>query len=109
MGFSGAGRAERDDVFFAFYSLTARQFQHHHLVEAGNGFKVKAIEAFDGWELRGFDPALDHAPFSVDQFQLGQPRQVAHMIHTFRGTDARLLVVLTQESGQAQGLKMMGK
>jgi len=32
---------------------------------------VEAVEAFDSWELGGLDAALDHAPLTLDQLQLG--------------------------------------
>jgi hypothetical protein len=38
--------------------LASRQFQNLHLVQGGDRLAVKAIEAFDGREFRGFDPAL---------------------------------------------------
>jgi hypothetical protein len=77
--------------------LAARQFQHHHLVQRRDGFEVEAVQAFDGGELCRFDPSFDHAPLAINQFQLGQPGQIAHMIYALGGTDTGLLVMLTQE------------
>lgn len=39
-------------------------------------------EAFDSREICRLDPAFLHAPLRVDQFQLGQPGQIAHMIYS---------------------------
>ena len=73
MGLAGAARPEGDDVLAPLDPFAAGQFQHLHLVEAGDRLEVEAVEAFDRREPCGLDPALDHPPLAVDQLQLHQP------------------------------------
>ncbi|CUH84302.1 hypothetical protein TM5383_02758 [Thalassovita mediterranea] len=109
MGLAGAGGTERDHILLAFDPFAARQLQHHHLVERRDRLEVEAVQAFDGRELCGLDPAFHHAPFPVDQFQLGQPGQVTHVIYAFSGADTGLLVMFTQERGQPKRFEMVGQ
>ena len=46
------------------------------LVHRGYGQEVEGIQALDGGETGGPDPALYHALVAVDEFQFGQPEQV---------------------------------
>ena len=57
--------------------LRAGQLQHQCLVERRQRQEVEAVEALDRREPRLLDPALDHAPFALDQLQFGQPQQIA--------------------------------
>ena len=72
MGFARAARPEGDDVFPPLDPFAAGQFQHLHLVEAGDRLEVEAVQTFDRGKLGGLDPALDHPPFAIDQLQLHQ-------------------------------------
>ncbi len=65
VGFAGAARPKRDDILAPFNIFTAGKIQHLHLVEIGNGFKVKAVEAFDRRELRQPDPPFNHPTFAA--------------------------------------------
>ena len=94
---AGTGVAERDNVLVRVDVLTARQFQHQHLVEAGDCLELEAVETFDGRELCCLDPALDHAPFPIDQLQFGKLQQITGMIDTVSGALSGHLVVLAQE------------
>lgn len=42
--------------------------------------------AFDGWDLRRLDPALDHVAFAVNHFQFNQPRQELDVVQPFCGS-----------------------
>ena len=81
-------------MLLAFNPLAAGQLQYHYLVQRRDGFEIEAIKAFDGRELCRLDPALPQTAFRVDQFQLRQSGQIAHMVHTFGGTNTYLLVML---------------
>ena len=109
MGLAGAAVAECDDVLAALDVFTSRQFQDQHLVERRNGLEVEAVEAFDGGEFGLPDPPFDHAALTVDQFQLGQADEIAHVVGAFGGALPGLLVVLAQEGRQLQGLEVMGQ
>ena len=73
----------------------------------GRRQEVEAVEALDGREPGGPDPALDHAPLAIDHFHLGQPHQVARMVDALGRAQARLLVVFAQEGRQLQRFEMM--
>ena len=71
--------------------------------------EVEAVEAFDRWEPRCLDPALDHPPLAVDQLQLRQASEKADMIQAFGRALAGELLALAQEGRQLQRLELMGK
>ena len=74
-----------------------------------DGLEVEAVRAFDGGELGLSDPPLDHAAFTIDQFQLGQTDKIPHMVGALGGALAGLLVVFPQERRQLEGLEVMGQ
>jgi hypothetical protein len=80
--------------------LRPGQFQHQRLVQRRQRQEVEAVEAFDRRKLRLLDATLDCPAFPFDQLQLGQPQQVADMIHAVAGALPRQLVMLTQEGRQ---------
>jgi hypothetical protein len=45
MGLTGARVAERNDVLARQHVLAARQFEHQHLVQRGDGGEVERVEA----------------------------------------------------------------
>ena len=84
---AGAAWTKGDDILAPVYPFAAGQFQHLHFVERRDRLEVEADplpgracaaclrgEAFDRRELRRLDPALDHPPFTVDQFQFCESR-----------------------------------
>ncbi len=85
MGFAAAAVAERNDVFTTLDILASGQFQGEHLIERRECLEVEAVEAFGGGEPGLPDPPLDHAALAVDQFQLGQAQQIAHMVDALGG------------------------
>jgi len=77
---------QHGDILSPIDPFAARKLQHLHPVQRGNGFEVKAVEAFDGGELGRLDTPLDHPVFAVDQFQFDQPGQELDMVLPFAGT-----------------------
>lgn len=109
MGLAGAARAEGDDVLAPIDPFAAGQFQHLHLVQAGDRLEVEAVETFGGGELRRLDAALDHPALAVDQLKFHQPGQELNMVQPFGGALARQFVVFPEEGWQLQRLEVVGK
>ena len=109
MTLAGAGIAQSDHILPALDVCAARQFQDQHFVERGDRLEVEAVQALGRRELRLSDPPLDHSAFAVDQFQLGQAEQIAHVVDALGGTLAGNLVVLAQEGRKLEGLQVMGQ
>src|SRR5208337_2544097 len=106
---AGAAVADRDDVLPAGHILRAGELQHEGLVERWNGGEVETVQALHGREPRFLDPALHHAPFTVDQLEFSQAQQKADMIKALGGALPSELVVLAQERRQLERLQMMSK
>jgi len=94
------------DILPAFDPFAARQFQHQHLVEPGDGGEVEAVEAFRHREPGGLDAPLHHAALAVDQLHLDQPGEVAHMVHALQGALPGELLMLAQDRRKLQRLQM---
>jgi hypothetical protein len=109
MGFARAARPEGDDVFPPLDPFTAGQFEHLHLVEAGDRLEVEAIETFDRGELGGLDPALDHPPFAVDQLQFHQSGKKLNVVQPLGGALLGHLVVFPQDGRQLQRLEVVSQ
>ncbi len=107
VGLAGAAVAERDDVLAALDVFAAGKLEHEGLVERGDGLEVEAVEALGHREARRLDPPLDHAPLAVDQLELDEPVEIAHVIDALCGTLAGELVVLAQEGRQLERLEMV--
>ncbi len=84
MALARATVADRDDILAPLNVVRARQFQHQHFVQRWQRQEVEAVEAFDGREPRRLDPALHHAPLTVNHLHLGQPHQVTRMVDAWR-------------------------
>ena len=104
MCLAGAAVSHCDDVLIASDVITAGQFHHQHLMRRGHGLEVKAVEAFEGRELCGFDPPFDHTPFPVDELQFGEAQKITGMTDTFCRALFGNFVIRAQEGWQAQGL-----
>ena len=83
MRLAGAGVSESDDVLAGDEIFAAREFENERLVERWNGGKVERVETLHRREMRGADTPLDHAPFAIDEFELGETQKEADMIKTF--------------------------
>ena len=104
---SGTQEPERDDVLTVFDPFASGEFQHLHLVEAWDRLEVKAVDAIDGRDLCRLDPAFNHAPLAVDEFQLDEAQEELDMIAPLGCTQPSLLVVFPQEGRQLQLLQLM--
>ena len=62
---------DRDDVLAPLDVFGPRQLHDEGLVQGWQRREVEAVEAFDSRELGGLDAALDHAPLTLDQLELG--------------------------------------
>jgi hypothetical protein len=49
-----------------------------------DGGEVECVETLHRRKTRGADAALDHAPFTIDEFKLGKAQAEADMIETDR-------------------------
>ncbi len=107
MGLAGAGGPEGNDVLLALDVVAARQFHDQGLVERGNGLEVEGIEALHRREAGLLDAPFDQAALTVDQFQLREAQQIAHVIDALGGALAGDLVVFPEEGRQPQLLQMM--
>ena len=107
MGLAGAAVADSDDILPALDVFAAGQFCHQDLVHRGDGQEVEGVQTLDGGESRRSDPALHHALVALDEFQFGQPEQVAGMVHSLGGAQGGQLSVLTEKAGQLQLLQVV--
>ena len=94
MGCAGPAGAEGNDVLAPVNILRTGRFHDQRFVERGHDGDVEAIQAFDGRKLCRLDPALNHAPFALDQFQLRKARQILDVGLVTSGTVLSKLVVL---------------
>ncbi len=96
-------------TFSRSHELAAGQFEHQHLVDAGDGGELEGLEGFDGGKVRGANAALDHAAFAVDELELNQAHQIAGVIEAFSGALGCELGVFAQNGRQLQLLEMMSE
>ncbi len=104
-----AARPKGDDVFPPVDPFAAGQFQHLHLVEAGDRLEVEAVEAFHRGELGGLDPALNHPPFAVDQLQFHQSGKELNMVQPLGSALLGHLVEFPQDGRQLQRLEVISQ
>jgi hypothetical protein len=58
-------------------------------------------------EMRGADAPLDHAPFAIDEFELGETQKEADMIKTFAPGLRGDFFIFAQEGRQLELTQMM--
>jgi hypothetical protein len=75
--------------------------------ERRNGGEVERVETLHRRKTRGADAALDQAPFTIDEFKLGEAQEVADMIETLAGGFGGDLFILTQKGRQFELPQMM--
>ena len=80
--------------------FTPGQFHGQLFVHRGYGQEVEGVQAFDGRETGGPDPALHHALVSVNEFQFGETQQVVRVVHILGGALGGQLAVLPEEGGK---------
>ena len=107
VGLAGAAVADGDDVPTALDVFAAGQLHHQRLVHRGDGGEVEGVQALDGREAGGADPALHHALVALDELQFGQPEQALRVVHILGGALGGHLPVLPQEAGQLQFLQVV--
>ena len=107
VGLAGAAVADGDDVLPALDVFAAGQLHHQVFVHRGDGRKVEGVQALDGGEVGGPDPALHHALVAVDECPFGQAQQVLGVVHALGGALGGHLPVLPQEAGQLQLLQVV--
>ena len=72
MRLAGAGIAQSDDILAGDDIFAAREFEDERLVERWDGSEVESVETLHCREAGGADAALDHAPFTIDEFEFGE-------------------------------------
>ena len=80
VGLAGATVADGDDVLPSLDVFAPGQFHDQLFVHQGDGQEVEGVQAFDGGEAGGPDPALYHALVAVDEFQFSEAQQVVGMV-----------------------------
>ena len=74
-----------DGICTALDVFTPGQLHDQGLVHRRDGQRVEGVQALERWEVRGGDPALDHALVVVDEFQFGETRRIVGLVSTFSG------------------------
>src|SRR5205807_8916315 len=85
MRLAGTAVADRDHVVAASDVLAASELQNQCRIERRDRREVKTVQALHCRESRLLDAALDHPPFPVGQFELGQAQEIAGMVDALGG------------------------
>ncbi len=107
MRLAGARVSESDDVLAGDDIFAAREFESERLVERWNGGKVERVKTFHRGKTGGADAPLDHPPFAIDEFELGEAQKIAGMIEPLAGGFLGNFVIFAQESRQFELPQMM--
>jgi len=107
MRLAGATVAQGDDVFVGDDIFAASQFEGEWLVERWDGGEVECVKTLYGREASSTDAPLDHAPFTIDEFELGEAQKEADMIETFAGGLRGDLFIVAQKGRQFELPQMM--
>ncbi len=102
MRLTGGGVAEQQHVLVAHQELTARQFQHHRLVERRHGEEVEAVQAFGDRELGLPDTAFDGPALPIQQLQFCHPQEIARVVDILDRALPRHPIVLAHYGRQTQ-------
>src|SRR3979411_2679447 len=78
MRLAGAAVAESNNIVVGDDIFTTVQFGNERLVERWNCSEVERIETLHRGKAGGADAALDHAPFAIDEFELGESSRLPH-------------------------------
>src|ERR1700732_3232293 len=106
MCLSRAGITERNNIGAGDEIFAAREFERQRLVERRNGGEVERVETFHRREMRGADAPLDHVPFALDEFELGETQKEADMIKTFARGLRGDFFIFAQEGRQLELTQM---
>jgi hypothetical protein len=82
MCLAGAGVAQSDDVLAGDNIFASCKFKRQRLIERWDGSEVECVKTLHGRKARGTNAALDHAPFTINEFELGEAQEEADMIKT---------------------------
>src|SRR4029450_2974542 len=102
-----AGIAQGDDITGGGDIFATCEFENERLVERRNGGEVESVETLHRREAGGADAALDHAPFTIDEFEFGEAQEEADMIETLAAGFSGELFILAEEGRQFKLAQMM--
>src|SRR3977135_972391 len=103
MRLAGAAVAESNNIVVGDDIFTTGQFENERLVERWNGSEVERVETLHCGKAGGADAALDHAPFAIDEFELGEAQKEADMIEP-PSRAASDVVALTRRRALERGI-----
>src|SRR6202051_4202587 len=109
MRLAGGAVAESNNIVVGDDIFTTGQFENERLVERWNGSEVERVETLHRGKAGGADAALDHAPFAIDEFELGEAQKIAGMIEPLTGGFRGNFVLFAQERRQFELPQMMGE
>ena len=109
MRLAGAAVAESNNIVAGDDIFAAREFENKRLVERWNGSEVERVETLHRGKAGGADAAFDHAPFAIDEFELGEAQKEADMIEPLAGGLCGDLFIFAQEGRQFELTQMMGE
>src|SRR3977135_2193134 len=109
MGLSRAGITQSNNIVACDEIFAAREFERQRLVERWNGGEVERVETFHRRKMRGADAAFDHAPFAIDEFELGEAQKEADMIEPLARGLCGDLFIFAHEGRQFELPQMMGE
>src|SRR6202035_799844 len=107
MCLSRAGITQSNNIVACDEIFAAREFENKRLVERRNGGEVERVETLHRGKAGGADAALDHAPFAIDEFELGETQKEADMIKTFARGLRGDFFIFAQEGRQLELTQMM--
>jgi hypothetical protein len=86
---AGAAVAESNNIIAGDGILAAREFENEWLVQRWDSGEVERVETLHRRKTGHADAPLDHAPFAIDEFELGEAQKEAGMIEPLaRGSAA---------------------
>src|ERR1700737_4832441 len=109
MRLAGAAVAESNNIVVGDDIFTTGQFENKRLVERRNGSEVERVETLHRGKAGGADAALDHAPFAIDEFELGEAQKEADMIEPLARGLCGDFFIFSQEGRQFELPQMMGE
>jgi len=89
--------------------VAVAESNNERLVERWNGSEVERVETLHRGKVGGADAALDHAPFAIDEFELGEAQQEADMIEPLARGLCGDFFIFAQEGRQFDLTQMMGE
>ena len=71
MRLAGAAVAQSNYILASDNIFAACKFKRQRFVERWDGSEVECVKALYGRKASGTNAALDHAPFTIDEFEFG--------------------------------------